>query len=133
MTRKLRYLEPERESAQCGARSSLVNRNVTVAGRRTSVRLEPDMWEALRHICQREKHSLNDLITAVDQGRTSSSLTAALRVYLLKYFLAAATEEGHRRAGHGDAMRPYVSPSSLPINRRYRPRARAPSPPARHY
>lgn len=119
MTREFPYLEPEREPAQRGARSSLVNRNVTVGGRRTSVRLEPAMWEALRHICRREKRSLNDLVTEVDQGRTSSSLTAALRVYLLKYFLAAATEEGHRRAGHGDALRPYrlagLSASQPPV------------------
>ena len=104
MMRKFSSLELEREPAQRGARSSLVNRNVTVAGRRTSVRLEPAMWEALRHICRREKRSLNDLVTEVDQARTISSLTAALRVYLLKYFLAASTEEGHRRAGHGDAL-----------------------------
>ena len=118
MMRKFSSLELERDPAQRGARSSLVNRNVTVAGRRTSVRLEPAMWEALRHICRREKRNLNDLVTEVDQGRTISSLTAALRVYLLKYFLAAATEEGHRRAGHGDALRHYrladLSPTQGP-------------------
>jgi hypothetical protein len=30
-----------------------------------------------------------------------TSLTAAIRVFLMLYFRAAATEEGHARAGHG--------------------------------
>ena len=38
--------------------SALVSRNVRVDGHRTSVRLEPDMWEALRDICSREGVSI---------------------------------------------------------------------------
>lgn len=34
--------------------------------------------------------------------RPQTSLTAAIRVFLMLYYKAAATEEGHRRAGHGD-------------------------------
>jgi len=81
--------------------STLVNRNVTVAGRRTSMRLEPAMWEALQQICRREGKTLNQLVTEIDRQRDESSLTAAIRVYLLQYFSAAATDEGHRLAGHG--------------------------------
>lgn len=82
-------------------RSTLVNRNVTVAGHRTSIRLEPAMWEALRQICEREHKPCNELVTEIDRQRVESSLTAAIRVYLLRYFSAAATDEGHRLAGHG--------------------------------
>jgi len=81
--------------------STLVNRNVTVAGRRTSMRLEPAMWDALQQICLREGKTLNQLVTEIDRQRVESSLTAAIRVYLLQYFSAAATDEGHRLAGHG--------------------------------
>jgi predicted DNA-binding ribbon-helix-helix protein len=81
--------------------STLVNRNVTVAGHRTSIRLEPAMWEALRQICEREHKPCNELVTEIDRQRVESSLTAAIRVYLLRYFSAAATDEGHRLAGHG--------------------------------
>jgi predicted DNA-binding ribbon-helix-helix protein len=85
--------------------STLVNRNVTVAGRRTSMRLEPAMWEALQQICTREAKTLNELVTEIDRQRSESSLTAAIRVYLLRYFRAAATDEGHRLAGHGNPSR----------------------------
>jgi len=81
--------------------STLINRNVTVAGRRTSMRLEPAMWDALQQLCRREAKTLNELVTEIDYQRSESSLTAAIRVYLLRYFCAAATDEGHRLAGHG--------------------------------
>ena len=81
--------------------SRLVNRNVTALRGRTSMRLEPAMWEALQQICRREDKSLNELVTEIDRQRVESSLTAAIRVYLLRYFCAAATDEGHRLAGHG--------------------------------
>lgn len=81
----------------------LVPRNVTVAGRRTSVRLEPDMWDALGEIARREDVSVHDICTIVAQRRTRSSLTAALRVFALGYFRAAATEKGHLHVGHGSA------------------------------
>ncbi len=81
--------------------STLINRNVRVGGHRTSIRLERAMWDALRQICEREHKSLNELVTEIERQRIESSLTAAIRVYLLRYFSAAATDEGHRLAGHG--------------------------------
>jgi predicted DNA-binding ribbon-helix-helix protein len=72
--------------------STLVNRNVTVAGHRTSVRLEPAMWDALHQICRTERRSLNSMVTEIARGQESSSLTAAIRVFLMSYFRAAAAE-----------------------------------------
>ncbi len=80
--------------------STLRSGNVTVDGRRTSIRLEPAMWQALREISAREGKTLHALVTEIERERAQSSLTAAIRVFLLDYFRAAATEEGHRRAGH---------------------------------
>ena len=91
---------PGAATLKAGSGSTLVNRNVTVAGRRTSIRLEPAMWDALRQICEREHKPCNELVTQIDQERIESSLTAAIRVYILRYFSAAATDEGHRLAGH---------------------------------
>jgi predicted DNA-binding ribbon-helix-helix protein len=98
---------PPRQTAAEAAKpaSTLLNRNVTVAGHRTSIRLEPAMWEALRQICDRERKAPNELVTEIERQRVESSLTAAIRVYLLRYFCAAATDEGHRLAGHGESRR----------------------------
>ena len=72
----------------------MVNRNVTIGRRRTSLRLEPAMWDALEEICRREEMNQHELCTMIDERRRASSLTAAVRVFVIGYFRAAATEEG---------------------------------------
>ncbi len=90
------------ELAKQKGSSTLISRNVTVAGHRTSVRLEPAMWEAFAEIVRREKVKLHVLCTRVARAKEEdTSLTAAIRVYIMNYFRAAATEEGHTKAGHG--------------------------------
>ncbi len=81
----------------------LTTRNVFVSGRRTSIRLEPPMWDALQEIAQRERRTVSDLATFVAQQRNHSTLTAAIRVFIMTYFRDAATSTGHLKAGHGRA------------------------------
>jgi predicted DNA-binding ribbon-helix-helix protein len=97
--------EPSASPGAFVRRSTLVSRNVTVAGRRTSIRLEVPMWQALHQLCAREGKSVHQIVTEIDRDRTTSSLTAGIRVHLLTYFQAAATDEGHRLAGHGHGNR----------------------------
>src|SRR5216683_5698306 len=61
-------------------------RNVVVAGHRTSARLEPAMWEALRDIAGRQGRTVNELVTEIAQTRTIPNLTAAIRVYVVEYY-----------------------------------------------
>lgn len=83
--------------------SSLVSRNITIFGRGTSVRLEPEMWVALNDIAKRKKCSIHDICGLIyARKKEETSLTAAIRVFLMLYFRAAATEGGHIDAGHGD-------------------------------
>ena len=83
-------------------KTSLVSRNIPVSGRRTSVRLEPEMWMVLREIAQRENCTIHDICSLISvRKKENSSLTAAIRVFLMLYFRAASTEEGHNKAGHG--------------------------------
>lgn len=46
-------------------RSTLVSRNITVLTRRTSVRLEPEMWNALREIARRERCKIHDICSLI--------------------------------------------------------------------
>lgn len=83
--------------------STLVSRNITVLGRRTSVRLEPEMWTALRDIAAREKCRIHDICSLIHLRKNQrTSLTAAIRVFLMLYYRASSTEEGHGRVGHGN-------------------------------
>lgn len=70
--------------------STLMVRNVTVNGHRTSIKLEPDMWEALEEICDREGFSLSEICSRLDRRRRQSSLTAAVRVFIVGYYRALA-------------------------------------------
>jgi predicted DNA-binding ribbon-helix-helix protein len=81
--------------------SSLVIHNVVVAGRRTSVRLEPVMWEALQEIARQQETNINQLVTEIDRRRNSSGLTAAIRVYIVDFYRSAAAAQGDRPADLG--------------------------------
>lgn len=71
-----------------GRRSSggLVNRNVVVGGERTSMRLEPEFWDALEEVCRRERVEAGELIQRAEEGRDGGTRTGAVRAYLLTYF-----------------------------------------------
>ncbi len=83
------------------ALSRLINRNVTAGRGRTSVRLEPEIWDALGEICTRERIGLGELVRRADIAPDKGGRTSAIRVFAFRYFREAATEDGHREAGHG--------------------------------
>lgn len=59
------------------------------------------MWDALGEVCQREDLTLNELCSRIAGRQSASSLTATIRVFVMSYFRAASTEDGHARTGHG--------------------------------
>ncbi len=62
-------------------RTTLVSRNITVFNRRTSIRLEPEMWKALKEIATRENCTIHDVCTLISlRKREKTSLTAGIRV-----------------------------------------------------
>lgn len=81
--------------------SRLVNRNVTALRGRTSMRLEPELWDALQEVANREGRTMGEIVKRVERRGHPGGRTSAVRVYVLTYFRTAATEEGHRTAGHG--------------------------------
>ncbi len=84
-------------------RSTLVSKNITILGRRTSVRLEPEMWDALYDVAKREDASIHNICSLIHLRKVQeSTLTAAIRVFLLLYYRAASTSEGHMKAHHGN-------------------------------
>jgi predicted DNA-binding ribbon-helix-helix protein len=65
------------------------------------MRLEPEIWDALQEICRRERLLMGDLVRRVEEEYGNAGRTSAVRIYAFSYFRNAATEEGHRLAGHG--------------------------------
>ncbi len=80
-------------SSRNSSPSALTIRNIVVAGHRTSVRLEPLMWDSLRDIARHRGVALNELVTDIDRGRETLSLTAAIRFFIISVYRSAANGE----------------------------------------
>lgn len=82
--------------------TSLVTRNVRIGSKRTSVRLEPELWSALERIANREQCDINEICTKVaDQKSPIGGFTSALRVYIVCYLggVAPAAQPAPQRQG----------------------------------
>jgi predicted DNA-binding ribbon-helix-helix protein len=61
--------------------------NIFVDGHRTSIRLEPVMWEGLSDIQTHHGIGLDELVTRINKGRDPrDNLTAAIRVYIVEFY-----------------------------------------------
>ena len=62
---------------------NLMKRSVRIANHSTSISLEAEFWEALKHMAREDGVSLNLLVGQIDAERMGN-LSSALRVYVLK-------------------------------------------------
>jgi predicted DNA-binding ribbon-helix-helix protein len=84
--------------------SSLINHNVWGAGKRTSMRLEPEVWDALREICLREDISSEELVSRAVRSHPSGGRTSAVRVFILMYYrVAHHVSAGSAASGKAEA------------------------------
>ena len=72
--------------------SRLVNRNIIAVRGRSSMRLEPEIWDALQEICKRERVALGDLVQKVEGNQSEGGRTSARAGVRLPVF---------PRRGHG--------------------------------
>lgn len=76
----------------CASTAELVRfenelRNVRIAGRRTTLRLEAPVWDALNEIASTEDRLVDDLVTDVERHRLPMiGLASAVRVFALGWF-----------------------------------------------
>jgi predicted DNA-binding ribbon-helix-helix protein len=73
------------------------------------MRLEPELWDALLEIGQREHRDMSQLVREIEAIGHNGGRTSAVRVFLLEYFRTAANEVGHEAARHGTLDRTRVS------------------------
>jgi predicted DNA-binding ribbon-helix-helix protein len=98
-----RAVETDRDASGKPGNRGLPSRNIVIDRKRTSIRLDTYSLDSLYEIAMRERISVNELCTLIHERNKNSSftLTAAIRIFLLSYFRAAATDDGHRLANHG--------------------------------
>ena len=64
----------------------LLCKNVVVNGRRTSMRLDKETWQALSDVCKRENITLYKLCSLIDSAKGESGLSSATRLFVLTYY-----------------------------------------------
>jgi len=76
---------------------------LVVNGRRTTVRLEPVIWDTLTNIAIDQELSISNIVSTIDRNRSASSLTSAIRAYVVTYLVAQSPSDAlprhlfHRR------------------------------------
>jgi predicted DNA-binding ribbon-helix-helix protein len=68
---------------------SAPSRTIWIGSHRTSVRLEPAMWDGLNDIAVERGKTVHDVVLEINRGRKRISLTAAIRVYIVEYYREA--------------------------------------------
>jgi predicted DNA-binding ribbon-helix-helix protein len=68
-------------------------RSLSIRGHRTSITLEDAFWQALHDLADEKQESVPMLIARIDDVRGKTTLSAAIRVYLLDHYRAAANLE----------------------------------------
>ena len=71
-----------------GRRStSKVRQNIMIKGRRTSLVLEPLVWDALTEMCRMGESSLDDLCETIVEEAEEKNMTSAIRIAVIQHFM----------------------------------------------
>lgn len=73
-----------------GRVSQLIRRNVRIEDRRTSVKMEREMWDALHEICERTGRNVHEICALVRRDGEAANFTSQLRVFILNWYRSAA-------------------------------------------
>ena len=90
-------------------KGNLISKNVTISGHRTSLRLEPAIWDAVEDICEKEGLTIHELIALIDHRRDEISRTSAVRTFVVTYLHDLATERGRLRKGTVSSFHPQLA------------------------
>jgi predicted DNA-binding ribbon-helix-helix protein len=66
--------------------SAVKKRSVVFGNRTTSISLEDEFWDAINHIAQLKKMSLNNIVGVIEDGRGQPNLSSAVRVFVLEFY-----------------------------------------------
>lgn len=77
----------------------MISKNVTINGRRTSLRLEQASWEAMVDICKCEGLTLHELCSLIETRRSGASRTSTVRAFIVTYFRTVVAGYGALQRG----------------------------------
>lgn len=82
-----------------------VQKTLLVNSRHMTFRLEPTVWALLAEVAVIENCNPPDIVAMIENTKPhQQTLASSIREFLMLYFRAATTKEGHRNAGHGTIL-----------------------------
>jgi predicted DNA-binding ribbon-helix-helix protein len=72
----------------------LDKRSLSIAGHRTSLALEPQFWAALEEIAALSNVTVPALVRSIDENRTTTNLSSAIRLAVLAWYQDRAQSTG---------------------------------------
>jgi predicted DNA-binding ribbon-helix-helix protein len=71
-------------------KSPIVERSVRIDGRKTSVALEDEFWNALKQIAAAQNTSIDRLALKINKKRKHPNFSSAIRLFVLNYYCKRA-------------------------------------------
>ncbi len=90
-------------------KAKLISKNVTINGRRTSLRLEQASWEGIADICKCEGLTLHELFSLIENRRSGASRTSTVRAFIVTYYRTVAAEYGALQRGTASLILPELA------------------------
>ena len=81
-------------------KTAVIKRSVFINGRKTSVSLENEFWDALREIAAQEKIALSTVVEQIDRERTNINLSSAIRVFVFNRYRPPGRKEDETATRH---------------------------------
>ena len=82
-----------------------IRKNISIDDRRTTIVLEPPVWDGLLDICRWEGLSLDALCETIVSRRKTASMSSMLRTTLLEYYrVMADAQSGGAAAQQEDVL-----------------------------
>jgi predicted DNA-binding ribbon-helix-helix protein len=67
-------------------KSSIAKRSIVFNGRKTSLSLEDEFWNALKEIADKQGMHISHFVAAIDGQREHANLSSAIRLFVLDYY-----------------------------------------------
>jgi predicted DNA-binding ribbon-helix-helix protein len=78
--------------------STVKKRSIVISRHKTSISLEDDFWTSLEQIARDRQVTRSDLIASLDATRENSSLSSAIRLFILEHYRAMAVANPQTRS-----------------------------------
>ena len=67
-------------------KSPVKHHAISINGRKTSISVDEEFWEGLKHIALERHQTLGHLIISIDADRKRTNLSSAIRVFVLECY-----------------------------------------------